>query len=93
MQVKDVCCGGSGRGEGTEVGMVEWCLVEDPENKHWAAGNRFEKEKKNEVAWIEIFSKKKKKKIVKGGICENVAQDMAYQTSASPPQKKLPSRF
>lgn len=33
MQVKDVCCGGSGRGEGTEVGMVEWCLVEDPENK------------------------------------------------------------
>lgn len=37
MQVKDVCCGGIGGGEGTEVGMVEWCLVEDPENKHWAA--------------------------------------------------------
>ena len=34
--------------------------------------NRFEEEKKNEVTWIEIFSKKKKK-IVKGGICENVA--------------------
>ena len=59
MQVKDVCCRGNGRGEGTEVGMVEWCLVEDPENKHWAAGNRFEKQKKNEVTWIEIFSKKK----------------------------------
>lgn len=59
LQVKDVCCGGSDRREGTEVGMVEWCLVEDPENKHWAAGNRFEEEKKNEVAWIEIFSKKK----------------------------------
>lgn len=61
--------GGSGRSEGTEAGMVEWCLVEDPENKHWAAGNRFEEEKKNEVARIEIFSKKK---IMKGGICENV---------------------
>lgn len=61
MQVKDVCCGGSCGGESTEVGMVEWCLVEDPENKHWAAGNRFEEEKKNEVTWIEIFSKKKKK--------------------------------
>ena len=52
--------GGSGRSEGTEAGMVEWCLVEDPENKHWAAGNRFEEEKKNEGARIEIFSKKKK---------------------------------
>ena len=30
---------------------------------------------------------------MKGGICENVAQDMAYQTSASPPQKKVQSGF
>ena len=87
MQVKDVCCRGTGRGEGTEVGMVEWCLVEDPENKHWAAGNRFEKQKKNEVTWIKFSVKKKKIIIMKGGICENVAQDMAYHISLTSPKE------